>query len=578
MQWIYKPKPDHNIVKHLEAQLGVCESIAILLAQRGIKDYNQAKSFFRPSLDDLHYPFLMKDMDKAVFALISSVRDQQTIMVYGDYDVDGTTSVALMTYFLNTVSKGEIISYVPDRYKEGYGLSYQGIDIAKNQGVSLIITLDCGIKAVDQVNYAKSLGIDVIICDHHRPGDILPEALAILDPKQDNCKYPYKELCGCGVGFKLIQGVLQDDPNILENQCDDMDFLQSLLDLVAIAIAADIVPITGENRILMHYGLRQLQLNPRVGVKALLQRSKRSNIDVSDLVFGVAPRINAAGRMKHGLDAVKILLEQDVDKANNFSLEIETYNTKRKHIDREITDEALSQIVDLQQQDASTTVVFEPHWHKGVIGIVASRLIETYYRPTIVFTKNGDYLAASARSVQGYDIYNALEACSEYILQFGGHKYAAGLTLLEKNYKTFKQAFEIHVSNTLPESLKEPFISVDLCLEAKDISPKFYRILKQFGPFGPQNMNPIFQTDTFKDTGYAKQVGQDEKHLKAYLKSKDVFEQPLNSFGAIGFNLGQKIGLLTDQKPIKVLYSLEENHWNGSTTLQLHLKDITSKK
>ncbi|MBQ4819901.1 single-stranded-DNA-specific exonuclease RecJ [Aquimarina sp. MMG016] len=560
MRWTLKPKPDIAVVNDLAEALNVNHTIASLLVQRGIETYDQAKKFFRPSLEDLHDPFLMKDMDKAVSRIEKAITNGENIMVYGDYDVDGTTSVALMSSYLKTISP-QIATYIPDRYAEGYGVSYQGIDYAHDNDISLIIALDCGIKAIEKVAYAKEKGIDFIICDHHRPGEQIPDAAAVLDPKQEDCEYPYKELCGCGVGFKLIQG-------LASQRGQTIDDLLVYLDLVATAIGADIVPITGENRVLAYHGLLVINANPRIGFKAMLSQVKKETLTITDLVFIIAPRINAAGRMKHGLHAVNLLTEQNFETALQFASEIELYNSDRKDADKSITAEALAQILDHKEEERYTTVVYQEDWHKGVIGIVASRLTETYYRPTLVFTKSGKKLAASARSVKGFDVYNALEACSDHIEQFGGHKYAAGLTLLEEQYDAFKQKFEKVVASTIDKTLLTPEILIDSTIELEQITPKFYRILKQFAPFGPGNMTPVFMTEGLKDTGYGKCVGADEKHLKCRVEKNDA------AINAIGFNLGSKHELITEGQRFKLAYSIDENEWNGNISLQLKLKDI----
>ena len=561
MRWTIKPKPEPQKVKELQNALQVDELVASLLVQRGIETYDEAKSFFRPSLDDLHDPFLMKDMDKAVERIEQALKNEENILVYGDYDVDGTTSVALMSSYLKTRSDS-IATYIPDRYEEGYGVSIKGIDFASDNDFTLIVALDCGIKAIDKIAYAKENGIDFIICDHHRPGSEIPEAFAVLDPKQEDCNYPYKELCGCGVGFKLIQA-------LAANQGLAANDLIEYLDLVATAIAADIVPITGENRVLAYYGLEVINQAPRTGIKTLLQQAKKDTFTITDVVFIIAPRINAAGRMKHGNHAVSLLTETDYNYAAEYALEIEEFNTNRRDEDRRITEEALQQIEEQKEQERFTTVVYRETWHKGVIGIVASRLTETYYRPTLVFTKSGDKLAASARSVSGFDVYNAIEACSEYLEQFGGHKYAAGLTLKEENYQAFKSAFEEVVKNTIEEHLLTPEVKIDTRIELSEINDRFWRIIRQFAPFGPGNMTPVFMSDALKDTGYGKQVGEDGKHLKI-----TATQNGASKIGGIGFGLGNKYNLITDRKPFKAVYSVDENHWNGNVSLQLKLRDI----
>ncbi|MGB3607269.1 single-stranded-DNA-specific exonuclease RecJ [Psychroserpens sp.] len=560
MRWTLKPKPDSIILETLQKELQVDPFVATLLVQRGIETYDQAKRFFRPTFAELHDPFLMKDMDKAVARIEAALLKNENILVFGDYDVDGTTSVALMSSYLRTKSD-RIATYIPDRYDEGYGISYKGIDFAHDNKFSLIIALDCGVKAIDKIAYAAQKGIDFIICDHHRPGIELPKAIAILDPKRDDCDYPFKELCGCGVGFKLIQALSSKDGKTPED-------LGEYLDLVATAIGADIVPIVGENRALAYFGLQVINTNPRPGIKAIIEQIKKDVLTITDVVFIVAPRINAAGRMKHGNYAVTLLTETNEELAKEYAKEINDFNLDRRETDRRITEEALVQIVDQKEEDRLTTVVYHETWHKGVIGIVASRLIETYYRPTLVFTKSGEKLAASARSVKGFDVYNALEACAEHIEQFGGHKYAAGLTLDPKNYEAFKHAFEDEVSKTIDRSLLTPEIRVDMQIDLKDITPKFYRIISQFAPFGPGNMTPILMTENLRDSGYGKCVGEDDKHLRL------TATQGIDKIVCIGFGLGDKCDLITDRKPFSAVYSIDENHWQGNVSLQLKLRDI----
>ena len=561
MRWTLKPKPEPNVVESLQKALGVDTIIATLLAQRGIETYEQAKTFFRPNVKDLHNPFLMKDMDKAVDRIETALFNNENILVFGDYDVDGTTSVALMSSYLKTKSN-RIATYIPDRYKEGYGVSYMGIDFAHDNNISLIIALDCGVKAIDKVNYASEKGIDFIICDHHRPGAELPKAVAILDPKRDDCDYPFKELCGCGVGFKLVQALASKEGKTVDD-------LWEYLDLVATAIGADIVPVVNENRALAYLGLQVINSNPRPGIKAIIEQVKKKELTITDVVFIIAPRINAAGRMKHGNYAVTLLTEPNYEQAKTYAAEINEFNLDRREADQRITEEALVQIIENNEEERFSSVVYHESWHKGVIGIVASRLTETFYRPTLVFTKSGDKLAASARSVKGFDVYNALEACSEHIEQFGGHKYAAGLTLKEENYEAFKQAFEDEVSNTIDRNLLTPEIRIDAQIELKQISDKMWRIVKQFAPFGPGNMTPIFMSQNLQDTGYGKCVGEDDKHLRLTVKQTG-YEQ----FVSIGFNLGEKCEIITDKKPFSAVYSIDENHWQGHVSLQLKLKDL----
>ncbi|MDO5970383.1 single-stranded-DNA-specific exonuclease RecJ [Flavivirga aquimarina] len=561
MRWTLRPKPEDTKIKALQKALQIDPVLATLLLQRGIETYDQAKAFFRPSLDDLHDPYLMKDMDRAVARIEKAIANNENILIYGDYDVDGTTSVALMSTYLKT-RYSQIHTYIPNRYDEGYGVSYKGINFALENDFTLIITLDCGIKSVEKVAFAKEKGIDFIICDHHRPGKDIPKAAAVLDPKREDCEYPYKELCGCGVGFKLIQALALKE----EKTVDD---LTEYLDLVATAIGADIVPITGENRVLAYFGLLVINTKPRPGIKAILNQVEKTELTITDVVFIVAPRINAAGRMKHGNYAVTLLTEKEEDLAAKYASEINDYNLDRRETDKQVTEEALKQIEEQKEQKRFTTVVYNENWHKGVIGIVASRLTETYYRPTLVFTKSGDKLAASARSVKGFDVYNALGACSEHIEQFGGHKYAAGLTLKEENYEAFKQAFEDVVTKTIDKNLLIPEIKADIQIDLNQITSKFYRVLKQFAPFGPNNMAPVFLTENLTDTGYGKCVGADKTHLRI-----TVAQPEANNMVCIGFSMGDKFDLISDKKPFRAVYSVDENEWQGNVSLQLKLKDI----
>jgi single-stranded-DNA-specific exonuclease len=564
MRWTLKPKPSEDKIKHLAQALNVEDFVATLLIQRGIETFEDAKNFFRPSLEHLHDPYLMKDMDKAIARIESAIENQENIMVFGDYDVDGTTAVSLVSSYLKS-HYPNIATYIPDRYNEGYGISYKGIDYADDNGISLIIALDCGIKSIDHIAYAKEKNIDFIVCDHHRPGEFLPDAVAVLDPKREDCSYPYDELCGCGVGFKLIQALGQ-------NRNETIEDLVPYLDLVATAIAADIVPITGENRVLAYFGLKVINSEPRPGIKALVHQVKKKVLDITDVVFIISPRINAAGRIKHGNHAVELLTEFDFEQAQQFASEIEQYNADRKDLDKKITKEAFQQILQNNEEERFSTVVFQEDWHKGVIGIVASRLIETYYRPTLVFTKSGDKYAASARSVKGFDVYNALDACSEHLEQFGGHMYAAGMTLKAENYQLFKEAFEKCVQETIQPEMRTPEIEIDAEINFSDITPKLIRILKQFEPFGPQNMTPVFMSSDVKDTGYAKTLGAEEEHLRLFVKQS----QSLGTDGiaAIGFGLGKKLNIVQNQNPFQLAYCIAENEWNGNISTQLMLKDI----
>lgn len=563
MRWTLKPKPEQQAIDTLAKALGVDELVAQLLLQRGIGSFSEAKNFFRPQLSEVHDPFLMKDMDLAVQRIGKAVARQENILVYGDYDVDGTTAVALLSTYLME-SYPNVATYIPDRYAEGYGVSYTGIDFAQDNGFSLIIALDCGVKAVDKVAYAKEKDIDFIICDHHRPGNSLPNAVAILDPKREDCSYPYDELCGCGVAFKLIQALESKKGGALAD-------LVPYLDLVATAIGADIVPITGENRVLTYYGLQVINSAPRTGFKAIIDPLNKRQLTITDVVFIIAPRINAAGRMKHGQHAVDLLRATDLAAAQGYAAEIEQYNTDRRGLDQEITQEALDQILENKEEERFTSVVYKDSWHKGVIGIVASRLTETYYRPTLVFTKSGDKLAASARSVKGFDVYNALQGCADCIEQFGGHKYAAGLTLLEEQYETFKQQFEKVVSETIDPELLFPEITIDAPIRLEQITPKLMRILKQFEPFGPGNMRPVFMAEGLIDTGYARGVGEGQKHLKL-----SAVQHRGSPIGGIGFGLGDKLPMISNRRPFSAAFSIEENEWQGNVSLQLKLRDLKS--
>lgn len=562
MRWTIKPEPNSEFVSELAQSLAVDRLIAKLLVQRGITSFEQAKTFFRPNIDQLHDPYLLKDMQAAVERIERAVDQGENILVYGDYDVDGTTAVSLVYSYLLTRT-ANVSTYIPDRYEEGYGISYKGIDYAQDNEFDLIIALDCGIKAMKKVVYATKKGIDFIICDHHKPGATIPKAIAVLNPKRTDCNYPYKELCGCGVGFKLIQALEQNKDNPVED-------LLPYLDLVAIAIAADIVPMTGENRTLAYFGLQVINEMPRTGIAALLAQVQKKQLTITDVVFVLAPRINAAGRMKHGNYAVELLIESNYSLALQKANEINTFNASRKELDKTITDEALQQIDKNDEQQNFSTVVYSETWHKGVIGIVASRLIESHYRPTLVFTKSGNKLAASARSVKGFDIYEALQQCAEFIEQFGGHKYAAGLTLLPENYPAFKAKFESVVAQSISQEQRMPEISIDAEIDFADINPKMYRIIQQMAPFGPGNMKPVFATRHVRDNGYGKKVGADQTHLKLNLFQGDN----RTTYGAIGFGKAHKMELVHND--FDVAYTLEENEWNGVKSIQLQLKDLAT--
>jgi single-stranded-DNA-specific exonuclease len=571
-RWRINAKPDEEKVAALAKLLNARpddpfgrgnEIIATLLLQRGISTFDEAKKFFRPTLEDLHDPFLMKDMDKAVERIEIALEKKEKILVYGDYDVDGTTAVALFYTFLKSLN-ADCGFYIPDRYAEGYGISTMGIDFAKSENVSLIIALDCGIKANEKVAYAKGMGIDFIICDHHRPGEKLPNAIAVLDPKRDDCNYPYDELCGCGIGFKLAQAIAQKRNIGIEQ-------LENLLDLVAVAIAADIVPLTGENRVLATFGLKRINSDPRPGFKAMMQLTKiKRTLSISDVVFIFAPRINAAGRIEHGKLAVQLLTSLDEETANAAAEVVNKNNLDRRDIDKGITEQAMQMMAtSVEMQSRKSTVVFQDNWHKGVVGIVASRLIEKYYRPTIVLTESNGKITGSARSVKDFDVYEAIEACSDLLVQFGGHKYAAGLTLEKENINAFVEKFEKEVSIRITEEQLIPEIEIDMEIPFEKIDGNFYNILKQFAPFGPGNMNPVFLTRHVCDRGWARIVG--ENHLKFDL----INPQNANRiFLAIGFGLGKYLSLLENKKEVNVCYAIEENEYNGKVSLQLNVKDI----
>ena len=560
MEWKSKPLAEEDKIKVLQKNIGVPFEIANLLIQRGIEDFDAAKNFFRPELSDLHDPYLMLGMDKAVNRISTAIANHEKIMVYGDYDVDGTTSVALVFSYL-TAYYPDCIYYIPDRYEEGYGISKKGIDYAKEQVISLIIALDCGIKALDNTTYAKEMGIDFIICDHHLPGADLPEAVAILNPKQNNCNYPFKDLCGCGIGFKLIEALTQERGLSFE-------MILPYIDLVAMAIAADIVPILGENRILTYYGLAQIRKNPREGIKLFVTGIKRE-LNVTDLVFVIAPRLNAAGRIKHGSLAVELLLSNDPTEALSRGRAIELFNSERQVLDQHITEQALDQIVENQEQNNYSSVVFQPDWHKGVIGIVASRLIEKYYRPTVVFTASGDFFTGSVRSVKGLDVLQMLDSCKDHIEKFGGHRYAAGLTIKAEAYIAFKKAFEQAVAVTVKPEQRIPSIDYDMEISLDRITPKFFRIMNQMAPFGPGNMRPVFMTKNCIDGGKSRAVGGDLSHLKL-----DAIDDSRSTLSGIGFGMADHISRIKSRNSFQLLYTVEENEFKGEISLQLKLKDI----
>lgn len=561
-RWRINEVEDTLVAEQLAEALNINFTLANLLVQRGIRTFEEAKDFFRPGYHLLHNPYLMKGMDKAVDRLVTALENKERILVYGDYDVDGTTSVSVVAGYLRQ-SAPDTGYYIPDRYREGYGISREGIDFALEGNYSVMVALDCGIKAVEQLTYAQENGLDCIVCDHHLPGAKLPPAVAILDPKQEDCNYPYTELCGCGIGFKLLQALHQRMDRPFQE-------LEPYLDLVAIAIACDIVPITGENRVLAAAGLRRINLHPRPGIKALLDPSKNNqNLSITDLVFRIGPRINAAGRMDHGSKAVELLIATTAAVADPSGQHIHVQNAYRREVDLEITEEAL-ELVEAQPQlnQLHSTVLFQPEWHKGVIGIVASRLIEKHYRPTILLTESNGLATGSARSVRGFNVYDAIESCSELLEQFGGHKYAAGLTLKVENVPAFQARFEEVVAATIHPDQLIPELGIDAELNFEDIEPKFYRILKQFAPFGPGNMNPVFITRGVCDTGRSRKVGSDESHLKLEVEQGGIV------LSGIGFNLGDREPEIARREPFDVVFSLDENEWMGQVSLQMKVKDL----
>ena len=568
-KWILKNSADPEKVSRLGTELGIDRVLAELLVQRGVETFEEARKFFRPSLDDLHDPFLMKDMDKAVDRLTQAVSSREKILVYGDYDVDGTTAVALVFSFLRQLTP-EIDFYIPDRYDEGYGVSLKGIDWAAENGFNLIITLDCGIKAIEKAAYAKSKGIDIIICDHHLPENELPAAVAVLDPKREDCHYPFDDLCGCGVGFKLVQGYALRHGIPFER-------LEPLLDLLVVSIASDLVTMVGENRVLSHYGLKRLNEAPRKGLLAMINLAKleEGHVTIDDIVFKIGPRINAAGRMESGRLAVELLTAEDDTTAYAIGEQINVNNNDRKNIDREITREALEMVADgTALVSGSATIVYNPEWSKGVVGIVASRLVEAYYRPTVVLTKSNGFVTGSARSIQGFDLYEAIESCADILENFGGHVYAAGLTLKEENLDEFCRRMDAFVTAKLdPESLT-PVIDLDAKMDFSQITPKFFRILKQFQPFGPGNYNPVFLTEDVYDAGNARKVGAGGIHLKLDLMQES---QPYRQIPAIAFNMADSFDHIKAGNPIDVCYSIVENFYRGNSTLQLRLKDIKQR-
>jgi single-stranded-DNA-specific exonuclease len=564
-RWIIKDRGEYAVVKQLAEVLGVSDSLANLMVQRNITTSAEAHAFFSPGLEYLHDPFLMKDMNIAVDRLSTAIKKNEKILVYGDYDVDGTTAVALVYSFLKD-QYSNVEYYIPDRYKEGYGVSFQGLDFAYQNKCKVVITLDCGIKAVEKIQYAKTKGLDVIICDHHYPGNEIPKALAVLDPKQPGCSYPYKELSGCGVGFKLIHAY---------SRIHGIPFstIANYLDLVAVSIASDIVPITGENRVLAYFGLKQLNESPRTGLKEIIREAEVFRVlTIEDVVFKVGPRINAAGRMETGSKAVELLISNDTKLATGISKEINNFNIERRSVDRTITTEAMRMISEDQRRvNAKTTVLFNPSWKKGVIGIVASRLIETYYRPTVILTESNGFATGSARSVQGYDLYQAIEACGDLLESFGGHMFAAGLTLKKENIQPFIERFEQFVNNTITEDQLLPRVFIDTELGFSEINEEFFRVMSQFQPFGPENMSPIFVSRNVFDSGTGRMVGSSGEHLKLELCQESTGTK---TFPAIAFGQANQFEYIRGGNPFDICYSIEMNEFRGNKNLQLNIRDI----
>ncbi|MGQ9621068.1 MAG: single-stranded-DNA-specific exonuclease RecJ [Bacteroidales bacterium] len=564
-KWVIRERGDSTVVNQLSEALGIPGSLANLMVQRGIYTPSEAETFFRPSLDNLHDPFMMKGMNVAIDRISSALSKNEKILVYGDYDVDGTTAVAMMYSFLRQFSPN-IMYYVPDRYKEGYGVSFEGIDYAIMNNCRLVITLDCGIKATDKVKYARSKGLDVIICDHHYPGEEIPCAIAVLDPKQPDCSYPYKELSGCGVGFKLIQAY---------SRVHGIPFsdITHFLDLVAVSIASDIVPITGENRILTYFGLKQINKSPRIGLREIIRESEISkDLVVEDVVFRIGPRINAAGRMETGGKAVNLLISEDPRLAADISREISSFNAERRSVDRIITTEAMRMISeDPRSVNARTTVLYNPGWKKGVIGIVASRLIEIYYRPTVILTESNGFATGSARSVQGYDLYQAIEACSDLLESFGGHMFAAGLTMKKENIDKFRERFEEYVSRTISDEQLIPRIYIDSEIGFDEINEDFHNGINLFQPFGPENMPPVFMSSNIYDTGSGRMVGTTGEHLKLDLYQTGSKDRVLQ---AIAFGQSDHFEYIRSGKPFDICFSVEMNEFRGNKNLQLNIKDI----
>ena len=569
-KWIVKEQGNPAAVRALSAELGIDQVLANLLVQRNITTADRAREFFKPDLSKLHDPFLMKDMDKAVERLGKAISSEEKVLIYGDYDVDGTTAVALMYTFIRNFNPN-VEYYIPDRYDEGYGISYKGIDWGHENGYTLIVALDCGIKAVEKIAYARSLGMDMIICDHHLPDEELPPAVAILDPKRPDCNYPFDDLSGCGVGFKLIQAYAM-------RKSIPFAWVESFLDLVAVSIAADLVSMTGENRILAYYGLEKLNESPRKGLQSIIKLSGLENhkITVDDIVFKIGPRINAAGRMESGRTAVHLLVSRNDEEAQNIGKIIDLHNKERKSVDKQITKASIDSVMhDRDFRNRKSTVVFDPKWNKGVVAIVASRLVEAFYRPTIVLTESNGLITGSARSIAGFDLYEAIKECSEYLENYGGHMYAAGLTLKKENFKPFEEKFEKVVAEKITEDILTPVVQIDTYLDFKQITPKFFRILKQFQPFGPGNQSPVFITENVYDNGNGRLVGSGNGHMKLELIQED---EPYRYISAIAFNRAEHFEHLHAGNPVDICYSIAENYYRGIANIQLRVKDIHKKE
>ncbi len=563
--WKIKENGHYDDINRLSKELNINTILSTLLVQRGINTFEKAKAFFRPNLNDLYDPFLMNDMEIAVKRLQDAIKNQEKILVYGDYDVDGTTSVALVYSFLRKYHD-KLDYYIPDRYSEGYGVSYRGIDYAARNGVRLVIALDCGIKAIEKVAYAKSKGVDFIICDHHTPEKNLPDAVAVLDPQRPDSTYPFQYLSGCGVGFKLLQAysIMNKLP---------FDNLAEYLDLLAVSIASDIVPLIDENRILAYYGIKKLNENPIVGLKAIIKAAgiEGRSIAVDDIVFKIGPRINAAGRIESGKQAVDLLITDKAEEASLLCEKINSHNQTRRNIDKSITEQALKETIAGCDRYKYSTVLFNRSWHKGVVGIVASRIIESFYRPTIILTESNGLATGSARSVPGFDLYKAISACSDLLESFGGHMYAAGLTMKIENVQKFRDKFEAVVKDTISQDMLIPQIEIDTELNFRDITPKLFNILKQFEPFGPENMNPVFFAENVADNGAARIVGSKNEHLQLNLIQEDV---PFNNFKAIAFNQAHHFEKIKKVNGFDIAFTLVEDTFRGNSSVQLNIKDI----